>query len=362
MAFLGAAATPGKFAAMNQILAAYEDDSDEWPPAQADPASPPHIEATQGSASQETPEKLYFNPRLGLSVPDVAMKRQQQQAKLVEPAAQALQALKECMTIEDVEKTLFLKASFDGLGTHLQIRNWVYGHLQQILDAETTHLDEDYDYDLRLGNPALWASALYRVAERAGVSAEALSACVDSAFGFLEHTRTTVATSQTAKHTIGTDAPCLIAAPPSSRKSRLISYTDDLLTKSAFASEELQNKKWFIGEASPKGIRTLLPLVCTLSRFLHGPVRHSFQKNLEDDRASPAVELTQKKPEHRLNSSQTNKFVFACVCPQNLLRQVERGAPTTCDLVSFPVAAKVELFSLHPLYRRRCQCHRHVAC
>ena len=125
-----------------------------------------------------------------------------------------------------------------------------------------THHDTDLSCDQRLGHPHLWACAISRVAEVEGLNGEALSACIDSNFGFLEHTGTALATKKTGGHEIGTDAPCLIAAPPSTRKSRLIQYTDSLCTDSRFAPDELKNRHFHMGDATTKGIRTQLLLFC----------------------------------------------------------------------------------------------------
>jgi hypothetical protein len=180
----------------------------------------------------------------------------------VEPAWKALDALRRSKTVED----LFLRASFDGLGTHLQIANWITKTLDRICqsaDTRThTHYTADVDYDICLGHPHLWACAVARVADVEGLSAEALSACIDSNFGFLEHTSTALTSKKTGGHEIGTGAPCLVAAPPSTRKSRLIQYTDSLCTDSRFAPDELKKRQFHMGDATTKGIRPQLLLVC----------------------------------------------------------------------------------------------------
>ena len=46
---------------------------------------------------------------------------------------------------------LFLGASFDGLGTHLQIPHWITKTLDRICQSAATHYTADVDYDIRLG-------------------------------------------------------------------------------------------------------------------------------------------------------------------------------------------------------------------
>ena len=157
---------------------------------QSTPVSNGRIEV---DLAQSSPVPVYKNARLGLALPDTGRRHESLQGKDVEPAWKALDALRRSKAMED----LFLRASFDGLGTHLQIPHWITKTLDRICQSADTHYTADVDYDIRLGHPHLWACAVARVAESEGLSAEALSACIDSNFGFLEHTNTALTSKKT---------------------------------------------------------------------------------------------------------------------------------------------------------------------
>ena len=156
-------------------------------PAQRPQSTPVSNGRIEVDLAQSSPVPVYKNARLGLALPDTGRRHESLQGKDVEPAWKALDALRRSKTMED----LFLRASFDGLGTHLQIANWITKTLDRICQSA------DVDYDIRLGHPHLWACAVARVAESEGLSAEALSACIDSNFGFLEHTNTALTSKKT---------------------------------------------------------------------------------------------------------------------------------------------------------------------
>ena len=74
---------------------------------------------------------VYKNARLGLALPDTGRRHESLQKKDVEPAWKALHALRQSKTME-VHENPFLRASFDGLGTHWQIGNWITKTLDKI--------------------------------------------------------------------------------------------------------------------------------------------------------------------------------------------------------------------------------------
>ena len=77
-------------------------------------------------------------------MPDTGRHHESLQKKDVEPAWKALHALRQSKTME-VHENPFLRASFDGLGTHWQIGNWITKTLDKICQSENIHYNPDVD-------------------------------------------------------------------------------------------------------------------------------------------------------------------------------------------------------------------------
>ena len=116
-------------------------------PAQRPQSTPVSNGRIEVDLAQSSPVPVYKNARLGLALPDTGRRHESLQGKDVEPAWKALDALRRSKTMED----LFLRASFDGLRTHLQIANWITKTLDRICQSAATHYTADVDYDIRLG-------------------------------------------------------------------------------------------------------------------------------------------------------------------------------------------------------------------
>ena len=104
-------------------------------PAQRSQSAPGSSRITEVDLTQSSPVPVYKNARLGLALLDTGRRHESLQGKDVEPAWKALDALRRSKTAED----LFLRASFDGLGTHLQIANWITKTLDRICQSADTH-------------------------------------------------------------------------------------------------------------------------------------------------------------------------------------------------------------------------------
>lgn len=169
-------------------------------------------------------------------------------------------AVNDCENLKALHTLIYPGGLFDGFQNEDATYNTIKEWLNEIIDDPKDHLKvcANQAYSLRHHMPSPIVEAVMGLALANGWHPEAVMLLLESNISFMEHHASKIAEKNLCLHQISPAIAVFLGAEPSARKSSLIKWSTEVMTKCESAPESFKTSRIFMGDATLKGIRNAI--------------------------------------------------------------------------------------------------------